>query len=239
MIGTCNFLNFFFRKWVYFFLKRDSFCLKSKNNISFSRLRYCRSSSGNCTVFLFVFIENPKRYTNVGGIKHILGKITNGFYQIIFYEFLRISYSVPPPLKAPFAKIKPATCFQKVWLPYSESTHNWRYWLVVHHNLSIGHRPPIHRLLANLLVKGGFAIIKSAFKSGCWSLPKVSAGTSPKLAWQSSNRQIHFRQFIGGSRIFLSVDRNFLFITVMAFYKFNRLHKHPTTSTSWVIDNTL
>ena len=55
----------------------------------------------------------------------------------------------------------------------------------------------------------------------------------------AANSQIHFAQLVRRVRIFLTVDRDFLFVTVMCFHELHGLHKHTARSAARVIENAI
>ncbi|MPM28297.1 hypothetical protein SDC9_74818 [bioreactor metagenome] len=60
-----------------------------------------------------------------------------------------------------------------------------------------------------------------------------------QVSGNTTNGQVHFCQFVSGIGVFLSVNGNFTFVSVMAFDKFDGLHEHTSRATCWVIDDAL
>ena len=62
----------------------------------------------------FVFVQNPQRYANIGGVKGISWNDNNGFNQIIFNQFSTDFVFFATTRQSTIGKNKPAT-------PFSES----------------------------------------------------------------------------------------------------------------------
>ena len=61
----------------------------------------------------------------------------------------------------------------------------------------------------------------------------------PEVYRDTSNSQIHLAQFVRRICVLLSIDRDFLFVSVMRFHELHGLHKHTARSAARVIENAI
>ena len=186
---------------------------------------------------LFIFIDYPKRYGDIGRIEKVSRQNNDRFHQIVFNEF------------APDCKFRPvagkrAVCKQKSCDAVLRQMRNHMQNPAVVCIACRRHFVPVPtRIVQQFFFSAPCLLIKRRIRHDIVEffvfmliVCKRADRFFTQIAADSADRKIHSCKFQSGIRRLLAENCNLLCVAVVCLYKLHRLHKHTARTAARVIN---